>query len=344
MIRENISKVMAKLEDVHHCVEQLDLSAKQLLEKQSSFYRFSLILTDNALELMLHRFAESKFHWDEFLSRMGKSEFSDKEKKDVLGNSFEEKVRFAKRLNIISEQQTKFILTCHRYRNELYHQGLKHEGIIGDIAWHYHELACELIPKLQTGGYSFSGLGDNLSTVVKKYCGEKGLMFGVEKKMDEAFKLLAREKAPLIRSFAETLYISAFQRVKETDDCIDYLEKDSPKKLTRAQVILDVQAWPFLFTDEGKNFIFEKAGPKVKSIQDCINFIEDHWKPPVVKDPISSWKKRCESIKNEKCFMKAFEKYCSFMDSTERFYNEVCRSAEALGNHIDEMIDRMREK
>ena len=309
---------------LHHCIEQLDLAAQQFAKNQAAYARFSLILTDNVAELMFHRFAEQQMKWDEMWRHIGKA-------------------KFAHRLGILTKPEERFILICHDYRNALYHQGLVHESVIADITWHYHDVVCSLMPRINGGGYWWSSR-DFVSDVVKAYCGAKGLTVNPEKQIAEAAKQLATAKPKRERSLPVALSGAALERVEELDTDIQFLVSDSPDKKSRSDVVFHVQAWPFLFSSEAKGSIKLARGEKINNIDDALKMLRKYWKPPISSDPVSRWRSRSRLLAGEDCPLKAMDKYQNLMDQMNIFCGQVRDSAMALDQHIQQQIDLARGK
>jgi hypothetical protein len=327
----------------HHCIEQLDLTAEQFQRRSSAYSRFALILTDNVLELLLHRFAEQELKWDEMSRMLGRQKYSANDKAKVLGQYFEEKPKFARKLGALSELEMTFVLICHRYRNELYHQGMMHESVIFDIAWHYHDLVCDLMPRMQRGAYRWR-MGESISPAVQKYCGEEGLSRDPHSLLPEVAGKLRAAKPNSLRSFALALSDAAIARVKELDGNIEFLIADSPKKRTRRDVIFDVQAWPFLLSDESKGSIELQPGEAITSFNDAFDLLRKRWKPPISKDPVYRWKVRGIQLRHETSVLKVLVKYQQLMDQMEDFDQKVRDAAIALDQQIQLAIDRHRGK
>ncbi|WP_244814125.1 hypothetical protein [Caballeronia sp. Lep1P3] len=132
-------------------VEQLDRAAEEMRVGTDVGNRLALILVDNVIELMLHRYCESRFGWAGMMaSPDAPQRYSRASKARVLGNRFDEKVRFVRAENRLSEIEANFVGLCHKYRNEAYHVGLSRENILFPVAALYHELACELFLRLDT--------------------------------------------------------------------------------------------------------------------------------------------------------------------------------------------------
>jgi hypothetical protein len=327
----------------HHCIEQLDLAAKQFDRASSAYARFALILTDNVLELMLHRFAEQELKWDEMWRSLGKQKYSDDERTRVLGQHFEEKPKFARKLGVLSDDEMTFVLICHRYRNELYHRGIVHESVIFDIAWQYHDVVCDLMPRLQKGSYRWR-MGESISAVVKTYCGEEGLARDPDRRLPEVAKQLANAKPSTARPLAAALSEAAVERLEQLDGDIEFLMRDSPIKRTREDAIFDVQAWPFLLSDESKHSIQLNSGEEIQSFQHAFNLLRERWKPPISNDPVPRWKDRATQLRHEVSALKALEKYQQLMDQMDDFDEKVRDAAVALDQHIQQEIDLRRGK
>ena len=58
------------------CIEQLDLAAKQFRVISPSYGRFSLLITDNIVELMMHKHCHVAFLMHEFWEKVGKQKYS----------------------------------------------------------------------------------------------------------------------------------------------------------------------------------------------------------------------------------------------------------------------------
>jgi hypothetical protein len=119
------------------------LSLNNLIERPPSFR--SIILVDNAAQLIIHRRCED-------LVRRDRKDASPKlkaaQRKTVLGHWFAEKVKFLELMAAISGAERHFIGELHSYRNMLYHAGLKHDDIIRPLAISYYQLTCELLVRL----------------------------------------------------------------------------------------------------------------------------------------------------------------------------------------------------
>ena len=103
------------MRNIYPCIEQLDLAATQLrVTDNASYARFALILTDNIVELMMHKQCEVEFILDESWAPIlpEKQKYKPGLKRRVLGHHFEEKPKFLAKLGKISKDEMDFILVA----------------------------------------------------------------------------------------------------------------------------------------------------------------------------------------------------------------------------------------
>lgn len=152
---------------VYLCLEQLGRAAEELAEENSISSRLALILTDNVVELVCRGRCEDIATFDSgSVSPI-----------PMIGSYFKEKLSFLSQRDEISETERIYIATAHRYRNDSYHIGLMHDEVIYPIAWHYHEIACDLFGRLKPRGIRHSYSGDPQTPRVRKYLWQLGWQF-----------------------------------------------------------------------------------------------------------------------------------------------------------------------
>ena len=64
------------------------------------------------------------------------------------GEHLDDKLKVLEQLGDLTRAERRFIKIAHRYRNDLYHVGLKHDDIIRSIAGHYYLLCCDLFARM----------------------------------------------------------------------------------------------------------------------------------------------------------------------------------------------------
>lgn len=108
-------------------IEQLDLALGQIGKSDVHNARFELMLTDNALELILHQIAKDKASELKMFSFKEKGYAHKAALDKALGRNFDAKVKFARIEKRLSDKLAQTITVLHDYRNEVYHVGLKHK-------------------------------------------------------------------------------------------------------------------------------------------------------------------------------------------------------------------------
>lgn len=326
------------------CVEQLDLAVKQLQFKDSSYDRFSLILTDNIVELILHRQCERLIQQDSMWKSLGKQKYSEKVRKDALGQNFKGKTKFCKDEKLISEEEQVFVNICHKHRNVLYHVGVKYNDILHSLAILYHQFGCELFKRLKPNSYWIPLPKAKHSEAVEKHLNPSSKDFDILKAADDACDSLSKERPAMPVPFPEVLSNSALGALEEVENRLDCLVNDSFHKTTEEQVIQQVQLWNFL---EGKNTIEEAmnmSGEKYDNFFKAIEYLEQNWRAPIRNNPIPSWKKRAEGLETEKNDFACMIKYDTLRTDMSVFENAVQKAAIALDEEINLQIDMARGK
>src|SRR5688572_10913215 len=210
------------MEFIAACIEQLDLAASQLKTGTPSYSRFALILTDNIVELMLHKQCENAIRWDRRKwNRTPK--YSLKEKRAALGQYFDEKVKFVKGLKELNADEADFISNAHSYRNELYHAGIRQDPIISPLAWHYHELACDLFGRFPLISYPFASTIRNSEVTARYFPIEEYDYPVTPERVAETARALAKTKPPLESNFVMLLSQYLSGRLDDLENSLDFL-------------------------------------------------------------------------------------------------------------------------
>lgn len=321
------------------CVEQLDLSVKQLHFNDPSYDRLSLILTDNIVELILHKQCERLILFDSSLKFTRK--YSDTIRKKVLGQYFKEKTKFLKNEKLLSEEEQIFINICHKHRNTLYHVGIKFNDIIHSLAIIYHQLGCELFKRLKPYGFTLPSPREKYSEAVEKHIKPSKVGLDMIKAIEDACVSLSKDRPDLPAPFPQVLSKSALNALEEIENDLNFLVDDDPQGRNEEQIIFDVQLWSFL---EGKDAIKEAEklsgnkfdGDKFKNHFKAIKYLEKNWQPPIRKKPLSKWKERARNLKKENNNYVCLIKYDSFRKDIFDFENAVDKATFALDLHIQQ--------
>jgi hypothetical protein len=329
---------------IYPSIEQLDLSGAQLHHRgHPSFSRFSLILTDNIIELILHRQCQAKFQYNDLWERLGAQRYPIKFKAEILGQHFDKKVWFCRKIGKISSSEQDFINIAHRYRNELYHSGIKYDDIIYDLAWHYHALACLLFARLRPNSYSWSSK-NKASAVVRKYIpDDKGhFVVDIDAKMDQIARSLAGSKPSNERPLPESLSNSAISRLERVQEGLELLVEDNPGRRTEPEVIEDLQFFEYLGSNQlllSSKFDF-RTDPY--NYWQRVGALRKKWKPRHRTNPLPRFMLRAKHLSRERNPTGALQKFEKLRQDMAYFEKLVEEAAAVVDAHIQMEIDRAR--
>ncbi|KKL14558.1 hypothetical protein LCGC14_2514460, partial [marine sediment metagenome] len=259
----------------------------------------------------------------------------------AMDKYFEPKVKLARVKGLINEPVCNSIITLHSFRNQIYHRGLHYEKILASISLFYFRIACDLFEKNKPRSF-FYHPEQKIPHRARKYLGNKPFHEMPELYV-AACQRLREASEGMSLTLIEDLTGHMENIINNTDEMISFLSQGDPKKPSRDQVIVDCQAWPFAFTEEGKRFACENQCP-AKTMGGYIEWISSTYNWPHQSDPIRSWQKRLKSLKSENNHHKALEKYKHFLDQTEDLREKIDKSSTYLDRHIEEQIDRARGK
>lgn len=321
-------------------VDQLDLALDQLAMRDRNFDRFAMMLIDNVLELTLHQQARECSYENKSWGRDDNPKYDPNAVAQALGQAFDAKVRLARISGMVSDAVADSLLYLHGYRNSVYHQGVRHEGILHGLAIFYFEIACTVLKAFNPMWWT-SG-NEKLSHRAVKYLGKPGLADG-----RDAF-LAACDRLLLVgRSLGDTLIADLAADMAKTielvDEQIKYLCEGSPDQPTRQEAILSAQVWPLAFTETGKKWAREN-GCNETTVGAYVDWLSKNYPWPVKTDPIAGWRKRQESLQAEKDRHIGLKKYSDFMRQTEQFRSDMDEAEASLSRHIDQQIDDALER
>ena len=322
-------------------IDQLDLALDQLAVMDRNFDRFALMLIDNIVELTLHSFIQDKASENEMYIRMNEPKHDPTIIERSLRRNFDNKVKGAYKLGLFDEEICETILNLHTFRNKTYHEGLRHESILHSISIFYFRCACKISTLYKPIMWSWSSQ-DKIPYRTRKYLDE--IDFGnYEEACLKAYKRLDEVAASMDCNLVVDLANDMKSTIEHTNEMISFLADEGPEKKSRDEVIIDIQAWSFAFTDEAKEYAKENK-IKVMSIKDYVEWISKNQNWPTKSDPIPAWKRRYVSLKNEKNEHRALKKYCNFIKQTENIRSLLDEAAMHLDMYIQEQVDRARGK
>ena len=321
-------------------IDQLDLALDQLAMRDRNFDRFAMMLIDNVVELTLHQQARERSYENKAWGREEKPKYDPKAVAQALGQAFDAKVKLARITSMVSDPVANSLLCLHTYRNAIYHQGVRHEGILHALAIFYFKIACEVLKAFNPMWWT-SG-NEKLSHRAVKYIGKPSIVDG-----RDAFPAACDRLLLVGTSLGDSLIVDLDadmgKTIERVDEQIKYLCEGSPDKPTRQKAILSAQAWPLAFTDKGKKWALENGNTEA-TVGGYFDWLAEHYPWPVKTDPIAGWRKRQESVRSEKDRHLALKKYADFMLQTEQFRSDMDEAEASLSRHIDQQIDEARER
>jgi hypothetical protein len=322
-------------------LEQLDLALEHLSKGDVYNSRFALMLTDNAVELVLHQIAKDKQEDLKFYRWKGEDYAHQKELDKAVLRHFSDKVRFARLCDHISLVEANTLDVMHEFRNELYHAGLSHEEILPTLSKFYFDVACRIIGRYNPRYVSW-GSGTVLPDRARKYFGRTKGFPGTTDEFAAACNLLAgncgHNDAIMVTVLADNLD----RVIDQQNVCIDIVAEGvyEGQKRTRDRAVVECQAWSLAFSDEGKAFAISHnwTGNNLA----LVDYLAENYPFRFGGDPIQSWERQAKSLRAKRDGHAALIHYNSFIIETSDLRDAIEQSARAAEAEIDLAIERAR--
>lgn len=328
------------------CVEQLDRASDELGDGSPIAGRLALILTDNVVELLMHRRCEDIFQreagFDPDPAKPGR--YSRAARGRVLGQRFDEKYKFLLGEGDLTQQELDFVRICHDIRGEAYHAGLTHDAFIRALAAEYHALACALVRRLQVSWRTASSTDQYGSRLEKHLRAGPGRLSDryLGTPVDEIAASLNAGRpssdVPLQNALADALWT----RIDAIESNLQYLVDGTPGgKGSAEDELTEAQRWADLFsgipldvqerTDEYSAYVIRRRKE-----------MEASWQPKLRALPMASWQARAEGVRRATT-MSALTRYEQISNDIEYIEGVLESAASSLSAHIDMQIDAARE-
>ncbi|WP_050387310.1 hypothetical protein [Bradyrhizobium pachyrhizi] len=324
-------------------IEQLDLALEQISKGDVHYARFGIMLTDNAVELILHQIAKDKAS-DLKMYAWQKETYEHQAVLDnALGRNFDAKIRFAKIAGSLSDETAQTITIMHGYRNEVYHVGLKHESLLPALAPFYFDVACGYLSSYRPKGLGWSS-NQKLPERSKKYFKEDPFFTVGFDDFSNGCKALRQACNHDPRHTIASLADEMDDVIKQQDVGIRIIAEGvyEGQQTTRDLAVLDTQAWRLAFSKEGKEFAAQRGWSG--NLLQFIAWLRSNYPHKFRSDPIASWKAQARRLRAGKNPHAALSTYQSFMASTSDLREAIDESAAAAEREIDALIDRARGK
>ena len=323
-------------------IEQPDLALEHISNRDVHNARFGLMLTDNAIELVLHQIAKDKATESELLSYAQKEYKHQSALNKALGRSFDHKVKFARLEGHLGDEAAQTVGILHSYRNEVYHVGLQHERILPALSHFYLDIVCDYLAAFDLPYLSW-GSNTKISTRAQKYF--RGHIIQLARDdFHMACVAMATTNAHDPIKAIHTLADHLDEVIEQQDDCIGIVANGvyANQERTRDQAVVETQAWALAFSEEGNAFARERGF--YGSMVQLIEWLGIHYPMKVRRDPIKSWRKQANALRFGKSAHRALAHYHSIMMETAAFREMIEEAAGAAEREIDTAIDRMRGK
>ena len=174
----------------------------------------------------------------------------------------------------------------------------------------------------------------------EKYFPNNGHFMGALEQYKQACVSL-KCKLPDMCHLGEALSAHMSSVIEEQDTLIGIVANDGPEKMTRDEAVISSQAWPFAFSDAGKQFAKENGCPEM-TVGGYVDWISKAYKWKVRTNPIAGWQRRADKVEREANPHKALKMYRDFMEQTEEIRELLYDSAGQVEAWIDEQIERAR--
>ena len=321
-------------------IEQIDLALEHVSMGDANNARFGLMLVDNVVEITLHQIAK------DMQIKVQSWKYRENPYEHVgalsaaLGQHFGPKVKFAKLIGKLGDEESETIKILHSFRNEVYHIGVHHEPVLPAISKFQFVVACNILSRYSPAGISYIS-GIKLPERARKYFGNNEFHFPNGIDMYQAACISLGTQVPVDAiEFATTLADHVDAVIEELDNAVDMIATGGPEQTSRDEAVAKTMAWSVAFTNEGRKFA-QEYGWVEGSVLEFVEWIETHC-PIQRKDPIASWRRRARGIRRETNPHKALKKYRDFMIKIDEIRPALEEAHFQVEMYIEEQIDRMR--
>lgn len=328
---------------IFSCLEQLDRASLELNQEFPIFNRFALILIDNIVEVMCHKRCETIITKYSSWIFQEKDRISRTNQARILGKFFDQKLKFLKQKNEISQNEYAFIDISHSYRNLAYHLGTTHEKILFPLAWEYLEIACDLFARFETLFVCHSST-DKPTMAFKKHLKAAKIesdFFEKDLRKKLATSILS-QRPPLQTPLPEVFSQEILEMISDIEGAIEFIVSFNPNRYNYAEVLRQSQFWHDLHEnipieyDEGTieyNLFLKKRATELKH----------SWQPKYSEIPIRNWRKRGETIAKSKKWG-AIQNFINLKKEIDYLHQILTDEASQLDGYIQQKYDEYRGK
>lgn len=322
-------------------IEQLDLALDQLATRDRNLDRFAMMLVDNVMELTLHSHARQRGAGSGARIASGSPEALVKLAASALGQRFEPKVKLAKATGLVPSDAADSVHYLHSLRNTVYHQGLRHEGILHACALFYFRIACLALGNLKPMTWWWSS-EDRIPHRALKYLGADS-----RTERTEAFAAAWRRLDEVAAAMGDTLVANLFADMSNTIEEVDYqltfLSENSSPRMTRDEAVLDAQVGAFMDPEKDIREYMVDRGEGTFTTREYVRWLAEKYPLPLRKDPIPGWRGRLGNVQAATDHHAALKMYADFVRQTAEIREQIDQSAGMLDSYIESQVDAARD-
>lgn len=324
-------------------IEQLDLALEHIQKGDVHNARFGLMLTDNALELVLHRHAKDKAQEVKAAAWRREPYAHQRALDKALGRNFRDKVSFARATGLVTERVGQTLAIMHDFRNEVYHVGLQHEAILPALSRFYFEVSCGLMMAYRPDYFSW-GSAQVLPERAKKYFVGDRFSPGGRDDFSKGCTSLMEACGHVASNTVATLADHLDSVIEEQDTCIDVVAQGVyvGQKTIRDEAVIGCQTWPLAFSEKGKEFARSRGF--TGSLGSLTKWLGTNYPLDFKSDPIQQWRQSAQKLRTETNAHAALHRYDSFMTKTAELREWILEAAAACEAEIDAAVERARGK
>jgi hypothetical protein len=300
-------------------IEQMDMAFDFISMPDSTNHRLAIILIDNCIELLLHRHAESLNKQREYTKLEENSKYSERDIKKATGRYFPPKVMFAHKSELINDDEKLSINLIHNFfRNQLYHQGLKYNRILCDVAKYYYQICTGILCKFSSPYTEI----DNSPIRARKYLGTTGDFSSACLKLHEMGSIFYNH-------LPNALFGDLKEFIYHYNSLFEYMWcHHTPEHISKRTMRLRYcQYWEQEDSQKFDDFLKENKRESLDG-EDREIFLLENYEWDIKDDPIPEWKDIQHQILYEKNPAKALKLYVNLMQSTEAVREMIDNQAE----------------
>ena len=282
-------------------------------------------------------------------SELSEYPLTQKQRAMAKGKYLDGKLKLLLAMGNLTQAERRFIGVAHYYRDELYHVGLNHDGIIRAIAGRYFVLCCDLFVRmnnLRILGPVFSS-DDRYSEVTKRYLPlTDGRLDFFEIDYEDLAKKLRMRLPTDLPNLPQTLAGEAHDAIWEVLNNFEFLVRNNPRG-TEDKEMLEIVQWhrdleQAVEREDGHELLedseFRKnyLGVKTESWKD--------WMQRYTSIPSEKWYSRAGLVELETDPLVAMDLYQSLRNDMAYLEEAIKSEAQELDRWIQIEIDRIRGK